>query len=57
MDEIISKTFKIVSKIMPPCADFIEEEIIKNKIEPIRWAIVEIEGNELVVSVSGRIIK
>ena len=39
---------------MPPAVEFIEKEIIKNDIEPLRWAIVEINENELVVSVSGR---
>lgn len=54
MDEVISKTIKIASPTIPPSVDFIENEIIKNKIEPLRWAIVEIKKNELTLSVSGR---
>lgn len=54
MSEIISKTIKIIIDKMPPSVDFIEKEIIKNKIEPLRWAIVDIKDNELKLSVSGR---
>jgi len=57
MSEIISKTIKIISPIMPPSVDFIESEIIKQAIEPLRWAIVEVDKNELTLSVSGRKIK
>ena len=54
MSEVISKTLKIKSPNMPPSADFIEQEISKNNIEPLRWAIVDIVENELTISVSGR---
>ena len=54
MSEVISKTLEIISPIMPPKIEFIEKEILKNKIEPLRWAIVEIQENRLVLSVSGR---
>ena len=54
MSEVISKTLKIKSPNMPPSVDFIEQEIIKNNIEPLRWAIVDIVQNELTISVSGR---
>ena len=54
MSEVISKTLKIKSPTMPPNVDFIEQEIFKNNIEPLRWAIVEVEENELTISVSGR---
>lgn len=57
MSEIISKTIKIITDKMPPSVDFIEKEIIKNKIEPLRWAIVDIKDNELKLSVSGRELK
>ena len=57
MSEIISKTIKIIADKMPPSVDFIEKEIIKNKIEPLRWAIVDIKDNELKLSVSGRELK
>ena len=54
MNSVISKIIKIQVEKMPPAVEFIEKEIIKNDIEPLRWAIVEINENELVVSVSGR---
>ena len=54
MSEVISKILKIKSPEMPPKVDFIEQEIIKNNIEPLRWAIVEAIENELTISVSGR---
>ena len=54
MNSVISKIIKIQVEKMPPAVEFIEKEIIKNDIEPVRWAIVEINENELVVSVSGR---
>lgn len=57
MSEIISKTIKIITDKMPPSVDFIEKEIIKNKIEPLRWAIVDVKDNELKLSVSGRELK
>ena len=57
MSEIISKTITIITDKMPPSVDFIEKEIIKNKIEPLRWAIVDIKDNELKLSVSGRELK
>ena len=54
MSEVISKTLKIKSPVMPPNVDYIEQEIIKNNIEPLRWAIVDVEGDMLTISVSGR---
>lgn len=30
--------------------DFIETELIKNGIKPLRWAVVKVEGNILTVS-------
>ncbi len=53
--KIVSKIIKIKSKTMPPKIDFIENEIKKEGIEPIRWAIVEIEDNILTVCASGTI--
>ena len=52
MSEIISKTIKIISPQMPPRVDFIENEIKKLNLEPIRWAIVDIQKNELTISFS-----
>lgn len=54
MDEVISKTIKIITPTLPPDVDFIESEIKKNNIEPLRWAIVKIKENKLTLSVSGR---
>ena len=57
MNEVISKIIKIISPVMPPEVNFIEQEIINNGIEPLRWAIVDINNNELTLSVSGRNLK
>ena len=54
MSEIISKTFKIISPQLPPNVDFIEKEIEKQGLEALRWAIVDVVGNELTISASGR---
>ncbi len=56
MNKIISETIKITSDKMPPDTSFIEQEIIKQGINPIRWAIVEINKNELTLNVSGNLI-
>lgn len=56
MNGIISKTIKIKAATLPPSVDFIEKEILKHKIEPLRWAIVEVSCGELTLSVSGRIL-
>ena len=53
---VISKTIKIKADFLPPKIEFIEQEIIKQGIEPLRWAIVEVENNEITVCVSGRIL-
>ena len=54
MSEVISKTFKIISPQLPPNVDFIEKEIEKQGLEALRWAIVDVVGNELTISASGR---
>ena len=54
MSEVISKTIKIKAENLPPEVDFIESEIIKSGLEPLRWAIVDVKNNELTLSVSGR---
>ena len=53
---VVSKTIKIISPNMPPNVEFIESEIEKQGIEALRWAIVEVNNNELVLCVSGRIL-
>lgn len=53
MKQIISKIIQIKTDKLPPSVDFIELEIRKNKIEPVRWAIVECKNNILTVSISG----
>lgn len=54
---VISKTIKIISPNMPPSVEFIENEIEKQGIEALRWAIVKVNNNKLTISVSGRILK
>ena len=57
MSEIISKTLKIKVKSLPPDVDFIEQEIEKQGIEALRWAIVDVEDDVLTLFVSGRRLK
>ena len=57
MKKIISKTIKIISDNIPPKTDFIEKQILKNGITPLRWAITEINKNELTLNVSGEELK
>ena len=56
MSEVISKTIKIKADKLPPDIEFIEAEIVKSGIEPLRWAIVDVDDDILIISVSGRII-
>ncbi len=52
--KIIDTIIKIKNAQMLPKNDFIEQEIRQNGIDPIRWAIIEINENELVLSVAGK---
>ena len=54
MSDVISKIIKIKTEKLPPEVSFIEEEIVKQGLEPLRWAIIEVKNNELTVSASGR---
>ena len=54
MCKVISKIIKIKTDKLPPEVSFIEKEIEKQGIESLRWAIVEVNDEELIVSVSGR---
>ena len=56
MKKIVSKTIVITSETMPPKSEFIEREIINHGINPIRWAIVEVNENKLTLNVSGDLI-
>lgn len=56
MNEVISKTIKIKTDKLPVQIEFIEQEITKQGVEPLRWAIVDVVQDELIVSVSGRIL-
>ena len=56
MNGIISKIIKIEAQKLPPSVEFIEKQILSQGLEPLRWAIVEINGNELLISASGRTI-
>ena len=51
--KIIDTIVKFQSDIMPPKNDFIEAQIKKCGIDPIRWAIIEINENKLTLSVAG----
>ena len=53
MSKIISKSITIISDKLPPGTSFIEEQIRKHGIEPVRWAIVETDKNKLILNVSG----
>ena len=53
---IVSETITIKSDKFPPKVDFIEKQIKLQGIEPVRWAIVDVNKDELVLSVSGYII-
>jgi len=52
MKSIISKTIEIKCDKFPPSTKFIEDEIKKPGFELIRWAIVEVKNDKLLVSVS-----
>ena len=54
MQEVVSKTIKIKTDKLPPDIEFIEKEIKRSGIEPLRWAILDVEENVLTLSVSGR---
>ena len=49
---IVSKTIIINSPRLPPEVDYIEEQIKLQGLKPVRWAIVDIKDNELILSVS-----
>lgn len=50
--KLVDKIIKIKSPKMPPEVAFIENEIRKLNFEPIRWAIIEVNENELTISLS-----
>ena len=52
MSEIISTTIELISPTLPPSVNFIEAELLKKQMNPIRWAIVKISENKLTLSVS-----
>ena len=52
MNEIISKTIKIKVDKLPPSVNFVENEIKKAGLKPLRWAIVDVNSKELTLSVS-----
>lgn len=53
MNEIITKSITIVSDKMPPDNAFIEQELKNRSIKAIRWAITDVNKNELTLSVCG----
>lgn len=48
---IVSKTITLEAEL-PVDNVYIENELIDSGIEPLRWAVVAVEGNVLTVSVS-----
>lgn len=52
MSEVISTTIKIPCKNLPPKCEFIEEEIDKLGWSAIRWSIIDVKDNELIISLS-----
>ncbi|MBR2069147.1 MAG: hypothetical protein IJ877_05220 [Candidatus Gastranaerophilales bacterium] len=50
---IISETITIKTDKLPPEVDFIEEQITQHGFKPVRWAIVDVKDNEILLSVSG----
>ena len=52
MSEIISTTIELISPTLTPSLNFIEAELLKKQMNPIRWAIVKISENKLTLSVS-----
>ena len=55
MNKIITKTIKILSDKMPPDVDFIENQLKEMNLNPIRWAIVDIQKNTLTINVSAQV--
>lgn len=51
--KIIDTIIKFKSDVMPPKNSCIEAKIRQYGIDPIRWAIIEINENELTLSVAG----
>lgn len=54
---IVTKTLKIETPTLPPEVEFIENEIKKSGITPLRWAIVDVQDKILTVSASGKVIE
>ncbi len=54
MRGIISKTIEIKASKMPPCVDFIEQEIKAqtDRKNIVRWAIVDVDGDVLKICAS-----
>ncbi len=55
MFEITSETIKIKTPALPPTVDFIEKEFKKMNLDVVRWAIVDVLDNELILSVAFKI--
>lgn len=51
--KIVDTVLKIKTDTLPPKNSFIEKEIKAQGIDPIRWAVVDVEENILTVSVAG----
>ena len=49
--QVVSKIVS-VPKIESPTTSYIEQELAKNNIKPLRWAIVGIDVDKYVISVA-----
>jgi len=49
--EILSKLIEIEAEL-PVYNDYIEKQIREMGIEPLRWAIVKVNGNKLTISLA-----
>ncbi len=55
MSKVVSKTIKIKTPKLPPDVDFIESEIKKQGFCCLRWAIVDVIEDELILNISTKV--
>ena len=51
--KIVDRILKIKTPKLPPENAFMEKSIKEAGIDPIRWAVIEVEGDILTVSAAG----
>jgi len=54
--KLIDTILEVEAQKMPPTVEFVEGFIKSCGIDPIRWAIIEINDNRLTLSVCGKVI-